>query len=168
MPTTANVSQTYNQTIKRYLLLPALVLSLTVCAPAQRIENGPPAINPQTKPIIGVSIGDFYGDYGFETRQAISRELQLAGFKVFNSYEYQILDKAEIQIEGGAVQAVSLDQTSYERVNQARILVRDLNTNQIQFSIVQDPAQTVLAAPRLKDFVKFVTVEIQKRYSPAN
>lgn len=150
--------------MSRFLLL--IFLLFPVSAQAQlKVESPPTSCAAGTVPVLGIAVKSvFEGEHGFDFSGELEQALQLQGYRVFPEYEYKLVEKATVLLEGRVDAWTSMDGTQTHRIGDARINVVDVDSERILLSFSQERARIVFQAPKLPDFVNMVVKEMTSRY----
>lgn len=152
--------------------LAMLALLLSACAPATaQLQVSAPLTVPCAEggsltPVLGIGISSYFeGDNGSSYASAVSKALQDAGFKVYPSYEYKLIDKASVTLTGTVTNWTSRSgEESSRRVGKVNLLVTDLATDTPILRLEQAPAALAWQAPTREAFVQGVAQSIQARF----
>jgi len=156
---------------KRLTILAAL---LTSCAPAtaQLHVSAPQNItclpDSTLTPVLGIAVPDYFdGDRGNQRAKEVKQALEDIGFKVVPTWQYKLIDKASVKLDGRITQWANGNREESERIGAVRLNVTDLNTDETLFSIEQTPARSVFQAPKWSTVLESLTATLRQRLCQA-
>lgn len=142
------------------------LLALAATAHAQlKVEQPSAQCAPGTTPVLGIAVQSvFDGAHGLDFSNELEAALKLKGFRVYPEYEFQLVEKATVLLDGKVDAWTSSNGTETSRVGDARINLIDVDSERVLLSFSQEAAWVVLKAPSLPAFVSMVAGEVTSRY----